>query len=315
MPGLRPTRSIAVLLAATLLSTSVLLVRAGPASASDLCPVGQYGSYSFAALTDYKGVSLCVQRYLGADIAYWLVVDFKAGARARIIGQNTTAAGAYNTLFSRRVAADWWTYVQNNVASPSGGSLVDVTNASFFKTSYLYFDTSLSLAFRMSGTLMSAGWDTGYTRRYLGFYGDSTPYAVVGSYNYNGSPYTGNNSAIESGLYTSTRDYQVALGPTQGDTSIYDKRVYVGLKDTDGNGTPDRMIMLRTNNGHDYTLGMASDALGWWGVPEAWRIQLDGGGSRQFYSYNGTYRLDSVDPYAPNGHRLVPNVIAIWQAP
>jgi hypothetical protein len=260
-------------------------------------------------------VSLCVQRFNGADYAYWLIVDFKAGARARIIGQTTSTAGQPGTTFARRTAPDWWTYVQNNITSPSGGQLVDVTNAAFFETTGGYGDTAMSLAFRMSSSFKSAGMDTGYVRRYLGFFGNSTASAVIGSYNYNGSPYTGNSAAIESTLYTNTRDYQVSLLPTGQGNPDPDQRVYVGLKDTDGNGSADRMYMLRTNSDHDYLLDEASNALGWWGVPEAWRIQFDGGNSRQFYSYNGTYRLDSEDPLHFYGPRPVPNVIAVWQAP
>jgi len=290
---------------------ALLLAGVGPAAAprpvaaTGLCPVYNDGTYSFATLVARKGVDLCVQRKVGVgDLAYWTVVDFKAGARARLIGQVAFNQGQRNAQFNVRWASEWFGYVSNNIPSPLGGALFSVTNASFF-TSFFTPTTSTSYPVRQGNTLLSSGNNPdSYQKRWLGFRDNGSPYALLGTYDYNGQNYTGNDPAIASQLYTDVRDYAVSLSPTVVIGGA-EQRTMVCVMDTDGNQNADRMIVMQTNVG--YTNADANNALGWWGCPSALRIQFDGGGSRQFYADNGNFQL--------GGARPVPNVLAIWVAP
>jgi len=300
-------RTASAALAAIILIAAVLMVRPGIVGAAGLCPVYNDGTYSFATLAAHNGVALCVQRKVGTgDIAYWTVVDFKAGARARIVSQTTTTVGQPTTQFKVRHANDWFTYAKSNVSSPSGGSLFSVTNASFFVTDFTA-TTSLMYPLRQDYQVKSVGEKPGPNeKRWLGFGGNGTAFGYLGTYDYNGHNYTGNDPTIIAGLYTNTRDYVVGLGPTVGSSSTSKaQRVYVGFVDTDGNLTGDRMIIFQAKVG--YTISEADGAVGWWGCPPAWRIQLDGASSTQFYAENGSYQLSTW--------RAVPSVIAVWQAP
>jgi hypothetical protein len=297
-------RRAGIWISAFLIAVSALSLKPPVASATGLCPVYNDGTYSFATLVAKKGVDLCVERKVGVgDIAYWTVVDFKAGARARIIGQVVANLGQRNAQFFVRTAPSWFSYVQSNIPSPSNGALFSVTNASFF-TTFFTPTTSTSYPVRQDWQLSSSGNNPDSNqKRWLGFRDNTSPYALLGTYDYNGQNYTGNDPAIAGQLYTDVRDYAVALSPT---TVIggAEQRTMVCVLDTDGNANADRMIILQTNIG--YTNSDANNALGWWGCPSALRIQFDGGGSRQFYADNGNFQLSG---------RPVPNVLAIWVAP
>ena len=311
MPGtLRARlRKATGILTAILLITLALMIGPQRVGAAGLCPVYNDGTYSFTTLVDRKGVAICRQDKVGVGtIAYWTLVDFKAGARARIVSQTATGTtvGRPNTLFVKRRAPDWYTYVGANVTSPSGGALFSVMNASIFGSD-LGSTTTINYPLRQDYQVKTTGAAPGSNpKQWLGFGGSTLAYGYLGRYDYNGQPYLGNDPNIINGLYTNVRDYVVSLGSTAGiETTTKTKRVYVGFVDTDGNTTGDRMIVLQTNVG--YTVADADGALGWWGCPSGWRIQLDGGGSVQFYANNGAQYLTSL--------RTVPSVIAVWQTP
>lgn len=302
-------RRSSVTLAAILLITTALMIDPRIVGAAGLCPVYNDGTYSFTTLVDRKGVAICQQQKVGTGIiAYWTIVDFKAGARARIVSQTATGTtvGQPSTKFVKRRAPDWFTYTAANVPSPNSGALFSITNASIF-VSDLGSTTSLNYPLRQDYQVKSTGEVPGINpKRWLGFGSNTTAYGYLGNYEYNGQSYTGNDPAIINGLYTNIRDYVVSLGSTTGiESTTKTKRVYVGFVDTDGNNNGDRMIILQTNVG--YTVAEADGALGWWGCPPSWRIQLDGGGSVQFYANNGQQYLTSL--------RIVPSVIAVWQTP
>lgn len=292
---------------ATLVGGSALtgsIVEAAPPSCARVGSV----NYPFVSRDVAKGYALCsLEPSPGTSTGYVMIIDLKAGARLANLQQVTSGSGTANAQFQRRIASDWWNWAGSNVASPSGGPLQAVVNAAFL-TSYNP-TTALSFPLKNNGTVLTPGANPdGYSKRMFGWYANGSK-AYLSNFNY-----TGNDPSTVNLYMSSVNAGVVGYYPNGGPAQSPDRRNFVGVRDTDGNGDFDRVYILATKT--SYSLAEATRILaGHFGTSS--NVQLDGGGSTQLYTgLPFDNKIDSKGCGIPTvGCRAVPHMIAVYSAP
>jgi hypothetical protein len=293
-----------------------------------------------------KGVTLCegVSGLFGANtVGYLQIVDLSDGAKIRLQTEvdESSEYGRFqygeshspNTLYRKRTADDWYSWIRSLTAPerinmyyrrPDPSRLFSVTNASFFKSevngeptkvSFPVKNWSLQNSFGVSqereesisdrdaektGLVIGSGF------RLFGEEGTQTIKVEYFPRNYTETDYWEYLLNRGWGL---DREQEVAdaivsfppgtvVGKAEDNyekrrnyVGVYDNKVYMFLSDDDMLNSTAWGILREIQPGIDV-------------------IQLDGGGSAQFYSAYG-----EMDSSIPIFNREVPNVLAVYRAP
>jgi hypothetical protein len=291
------------------------------------CPAGWYADKKA------KGYQTC---RVGPSGAYDImqIVDLKAGARIEIVSDPFQYPGEPRATFNTRTVPDWWNFILNYRLSPTGGQLQGVANASFYMdtgrtinviiTKKVIPDgtiTRLSFPQKVKGVLQTAGQGCfaistpPYTedctrpddrsKRKFGLYGGGTK-ALIKDYPTLGWTET---AKINTQL-SDVSDAIVGLYPILPNYPA-DRRTYVGVKDSDGNGDFDRVYIFTSTTEH--TPDAATKIMTQFGSNT--NMMLDGGGSTAFYGGSGTAAVYSSDLLSIlNRERRVPTVLAVYAA-
>lgn len=253
------------------------------------------------------------------------IVDFAAGAKLRLISEpvDPQSPPAEDSVYRKREAFEWFSYIQSNVPIPAPGRLFSTTNASFF-TNTSDSETPLSLPeltrFKFPGSPVI---DPVATFG-LAFFDNSDPAWVglkrglrVGANlettqnvelfdfptNYDIADIAdafdlGATEGPACGIGVSCLDATVAFHPSYDSGEDSARRTYVGIDATN------KVYVLAATVG--LTFSEAQDILGSFGsVAE---VQLDGGGSTQTFDI-------STGGFRSVIQRPVPDVLAVYLSP
>ena len=291
---------------------------------------------------DAKGVTLCHGVSGLSSKGYLQIVDLSDGAKIRLQTQvdPTSEYGSFhygeshspNTLFTKRTAYNWYQWIRRlpeeeevlpQSIRPSPSRLFSVTNGGFFKSDennerptkvpFPVWNWGLQSSFGVSQNAEEEGPDKLAEKKALvigsGFriFGEETTQTVkVETFprNYeSGDPYTylrnegnplGEEHEVADAIVGFTPEYVVG----EAEEEYKNRRNYIGVYQN--------KVYIFTSDSH-YTNNEA------WEVlreiqPGIQVVQLDGGGSAQFYSAYG--EQESTVPVNP---REVPTVLAIYR--
>jgi len=274
-------------------------------------------------------------------------VNFGAGAKMRVISEMATGqpVGTNATEFTKRPAkgpAGWYTWTRDHVTTPPREQLFSVTNGSYFMcnhneaTCHLSpFYSAMSFPQKKWNTITSLGADTGTyeiakntsAKRVFGLSNPGYPGPQVPSI----VPY--NDAGLSNAATVTTAlapffDATVGLHPVYGCETSVEYRTFIGTRNSAGrwNGVQDRGYLL--TSAKPMTIVQARDIL----VDEfkaMYTMQLDSGGSTQFYACEGgclgseVYEdsFDTIDWWwaaLTQGlitSRPIPEVLAVYDAP
>jgi hypothetical protein len=340
-------RGLHVTLTACAVSVGVLAGTSQVASAFVECPSFTSRPLGATWRTIYprredtrKGVALCHVGNIGGTMGWLQIADLGDGAKVRLhtdVDPASPEPSAYepDTLYRKRVAEEWYSWIRSLPSTeqyqpwlePSPTRLFSVTNATFFKDSDNDNETTLPLplqtwahtetlgvAFRNAYPRFPAEeWVFDTPRREedydapkkallfdAGFWGEETQQARVQSFPtaYEIEDIGAWYEEIET-FYPAdaavgfTPEYRVGEYSRRNYVGVYGDTVYVFVSQGEIRNSDASAAMQEIQPGMQV-------------------VQMDGGGSAQFYSRYG--EMDSSLPW-PLENREVPNVLAIYSAP
>jgi len=294
---------------------------AGTAQAALSCPARSIhpAIASWRMDAQGNGVYMCRGRdssgnYMGVTVQ---MVDFTAGAKMRVMSEVAAGSpvGTASTQFVKRTSKQWYDWIKaGNVGTPPAAQLFSVTNASLFRP-FLGNTSAMSFPQKKWNSITSTGEDPtcylidGSSAKRM--FGLSDPRAAgrqnayMNTFNQGCKADFNTASTQLSGYF----DAVVAYHPSYGDKTTTDKRTYLGTKNLGGYWTLPQDIAYVLTSTAPITNVRAREILTN-DFGSMWTLQLDGGGSTQYY--HGAY----TDPYYPLGEtRAVPEVLAIYAAP
>lgn len=308
----RPRRRLSIVAASAVLVLSALAAGPSVVAADGVCanaakysPVGDVGA-GRQVYNGGGGVALCLHYNGRGDPIFWVQhIDLRLGARLRVASESS---GGW---FNKRTASQWYSWIPGNITPPPYTSLFSTTNASFFTNTQNGQQTQLSFPEKKGYTVTTTGASPdSYQKAFIGVpNGTSEPYTNVLTF-----PYTGNDPTTVGNLLASYKDavvgYCANCGPNAAEVV---RRTMLAGKDTDGNGTMDK-IWIFTSFAGTYTAQQVYDYFRLntaYATPYA--VLMDGGNSTQFWSNYGS--VDSaLCPIPFYGCREVPDVIAVYEA-
>lgn len=237
----------------------------------------------FKLLISDTGVQVYKKDYAGGQPDYVTVIDLR---RATIRNLAGSLPNPPDGRVHRKSLSSFW-----NDAAAKNTSTVKakvVVNAAFFSTN----DNPTGIAFglKVADRVISYGYEIG----------NSIYNGLIRTFSFNSSQKVASIQAYARGTFDSpTPEVVGALDPTADKSaSSYVGRTFVGVRDDDGNGTRETVILFSSSYARQID---ASNVLTGFGASE--KAMLDGGGSTGLI-INGT-------PYISTS-RMVPHAIAVY---
>jgi len=295
---------------------------AGTAQAALSCPARSIhpAIASWRMDAQGNGVYMCRGRdssgnYMGVTVQ---MVDFTAGAKMRVMSEVAAGSpvGTASTQFVKRKSKEWYDWIKaGNVGTPPASQLFSVTNASLFRSAFWGNTSAMSFPQKKWSSITSTGEDpnchliNGSSAKRM--FGLSDPRAAgrqnayMNTFNQGCKADFNTASTQLSGYF----DAVVAYHPIYGvDETTTDNRTYLGTKNLGGYWTlPQDIAYVLTSTAHITTVRAREILTNDFG--SMWTMQLDGGGSTQYY--HAAYS-DADYGWGP---RAVPEVLAIYAAP
>lgn len=317
-------RAVIAVAAGALLTGGILAAlpaSSEPAAVQDDCtPFVSNDIENWSTIYSGRGVTACLGTgIIGEPRAYIQIVDLEAGAKLRLISEETTSPWFPQNpdLFAKRRVVEWHDWIKDNVSFPDSSRLFSTSNASFFVDDS-GDETRISLPHMVHDQRV---WGTSHSYGHA-FYDNGDPaWGALKRALVIGDPLTAAAQHVEISEfpthYTQSDvltafdclpvcgfgprkiwDGTVGFQPLYGVVDPERQRTFVGVVGS-------KVIIL---NAEDFlTLGQAQNIVQSFGSQMS--IQLDGGRSSQVH-------IDTPDGVrAGFGFRDVPDVLAVYLAP
>jgi len=223
--------------------------------------------------------------------------------------------GTASTQFVKRTSKQWYDWIKaGNVGTPPAAQLFSVTNASLFRSFVPWNTSAMSFPQKKWNSITSTGEDPnchlidGSSAKRM--FGLSDPRAAGRQNAYMNTFNQGCKADFNtvSTQFSGYFDAVVAYHPIYDNETTTTRRTYLGTKNLGGYWTLPQDIAYVLTSTASITNVRAREILTN-DFGSMWTMQLDGGGSTQYYHAAYT---DGDDGW---GARAVPEVLAIYAAP